>query len=154
VLADTGLRPERLQIEVTESLFLKGVDQTFDELEQLRGLGVQILMDDFGIGYSSLSYFERFTFDKGKIDQSFVRQMPTSRASAAVIRAVVGLGSSLGIGIVAEGVETDAQRRTLVDMGCTHLQGYLFSRPVDANAIARLLADNGALPHGGAEPVA
>ena len=129
VLATTSLPPRRLQLEVTEGLFLRDVDLTFRELEQLRALGIQILMDDFGVGYSSLSYFERFRFDKVKIDQSFVRQMLTSQAASAIIQAVIGLGTKLGMGVVAEGVETPEQMTALVEAGCTHLQGYLFSKP-------------------------
>lgn len=142
VLITTGLSPHRLQLEVTEGLFLRDVDHTFRELEQLRMLGIQVLMDDFGVGYSSLSYFERFRFDKVKIDQSFVRQMLTSQASAAIIQSVVGLGTTLGMGVVAEGVETAEQMAALVDAGCTHLQGYLFSKPLRSAEIkACLLAD-------------
>lgn len=142
VLTTTGLAPHRLQLEVTEGLFLRDVDHTFRELEQLRALGIQVLMDDFGVGYSSLSYFERFRFDKVKIDQSFVRQMLTSQASSAIIQAVVGLGAKLGMGVVAEGVETAEQMTALVDAGCTHVQGYLFSKPLCSAAIkACLLAD-------------
>ena len=143
VLAETGLSPDRLQLEVTEGLFLRDADHTFRELEQLRRLGIQILMDDFGVGYSSLSYFERFRFDKVKIDQSFVRQMLTSQASAAIIQAVVGLGTTLGMGVVAEGVETPEQMTALVAAGCTHLQGYLFSKPLrSAEVAACLLTDS------------
>ena len=143
VLAETGLSPDRLQLEVTEGLFLRDADYIFRELEQLRGLGIQVLMDDFGVGYSSLSYFERFRFDKVKIDQSFVRQMLTSQASAAIIQAVVGLGTTLGMGVVAEGVETPEQMTALVAAGCTHLQGYLFSKPLRSTEIeACLLTDS------------
>lgn len=145
VLRNTGLAPHRLQLEVTESLFLQDVDQTFCELEQLRALGIQILMDDFGVGYSSLSYFERFSFDKVKIDQSFVRQMVGSKASAAIVHAVIGLGRTLGIGVVAEGVETAEQMTALVKAGCTHVQGYLFSRPIssaDLEVFLRQCADH------------
>ncbi|RYY12238.1 MAG: EAL domain-containing protein, partial [Alphaproteobacteria bacterium] len=142
VLTQTGLPPHRLQLEVTEGLFLRDVDHTFRELEQLRTLGIQILMDDFGVGYSSLSYFERFRFDKVKIDQSFVRQMLTSQASSAIVQAVIGLGTKLGMGVVAEGVETPEQMDALVEAGCTHLQGYLFSRPISSAEIkVCLLAD-------------
>lgn len=140
VLEDTGLPARRLQLEVTESLFLRDVDHVFGQLEQLRSLGIQILMDDFGVGYSSLSYFERFPFDKVKIDQSFVHAMGTSRAARAIIQAVVGLGTALEMGVVAEGVETDEQMIALVAAGCTHLQGYLFSRPVSRERIAHLIA--------------
>ncbi len=142
VLATTGLSPHRLQLEVTESLFLRDVDHTFHELEQLRTLGIQVLMDDFGVGYSSLSYFERFRFNKVKIDQSFVRQMLTSQASAAIIQSVVGLGTTLGMGVVAEGVETADQMAALVDAGCTHLQGYLFSKPLRSAEIKACLLAN------------
>lgn len=142
VLTTTGLPPHRLQLEVTEGLFLRDIDLTFRELEQLRTLGIQILMDDFGVGYSSLSYFERFRFDKVKIDQSFVRQMLTSQASSAIIQAVIGLGTKLGMGVVAEGVETPEQMDALVKAGCTHLQGYLFSKPISSAEIkVYLLAD-------------
>ena len=142
VLARTGLSARRLQLEVTEGLFLRDVDHTFRELDQLRTLGIQILMDDFGVGYSSLSYFERFRFDKVKIDQSFVRQMLASQASSAIIQAVVGLGTKLGMGVVAEGVETAEQMAALVEAGCTHLQGYLFSKPLRSAEIKACLLTN------------
>lgn len=142
VLTSTGLSPRRLQLEVTEGLFLRDVDHTFRELDQLRTLGIQILMDDFGVGYSSLSYFERFRFDKVKIDQSFVRQMLASQASSAIIQAVVGLGTKLGMGVVAEGVETAEQMAALVEAGCTHLQGYLFSKPLRSAEIKACLLTN------------
>ncbi|WP_312405972.1 EAL domain-containing protein [Brevundimonas sp.] len=106
------------------------MESTFDQLTALKALGIQLLMDDFGVGYSSLSYFKRFPFDKVKIDKSFVDDIEQSQASRAVIAAVAGLGRALGMGIVAEGVETHAQRAELVALGCTHLQGYLFSRPL------------------------
>lgn len=136
VLAETGLPAQRLQLEVTEGLVIRDVDRTFVELQRLRSLGIQILMDDFGVGYSSLSYFERFTFDKVKIDRAFVDGIARSRASTAIIKAVVGLGQELGMGIVAEGVETEAQMQVLVGLGCTHLQGFLLSQPLHASAIS------------------
>ncbi|SFP80667.1 sensor domain-containing phosphodiesterase [Sphingomonas rubra] len=142
ILTITGLSPRRLQLEVTEGLFLRDIDHTFRELDQLRTLGIQILMDDFGVGYSSLSYFERFRFDKVKIDQSFVRQMLASQASSAIIQAVVGLGTKLGMGVVAEGVETAEQMAALVEAGCTHLQGYLFSKPLRSAEIKACLLAN------------
>jgi diguanylate cyclase (GGDEF)-like protein/PAS domain S-box-containing protein len=126
----SGLTPDRLQLEVTEGLVLRDVDRTFETLARLRSLGIQILMDDFGVGYSSLSYFERFPFDKVKIDKSFVDQVTSSLAARAIITAVVGLGKTLEMGIVAEGVETEEQRKILIEAGCTHLQGYLFGRPL------------------------
>ena len=144
VLARTGLAANRLQLEVTEGLVIRDVDNTFRVLAELRALGIQILMDDFGVGYSSLSYFERFPFDKVKIDRSFVDKLSTSLAARAVIEAVVGLGKALGMGIVAEGVETSEQMRLLTELGCTHLQGYLFSAPQSAEAFSQVLARSAA----------
>ncbi|WP_242008184.1 EAL domain-containing protein [Sphingomonas ginsenosidivorax] len=125
-----------------EDLFLRDVDHTFQKREQLRTLGIQVLMDDFGVCYSLLSYFERFRFDRVKIDQSFVRQMLTSQTSAPIIQSVVGLEATLGMGVVAEGVETAQQMTALVDDGWTQLQGYLFRKPLRGAEIkACLLAD-------------
>ena len=139
VLDESGLVANRLQLEVTEGLVIRDVERTFDQLEQLRALGIQVLIDDFGVGYSSLSYFQRFPFDKVKIDKSFVDTVATSLASRAIIQSVVGLGDKLGMGVVAEGVESDEQMRLLVECGCTHLQGYLFSRPLPAGGLQQLL---------------
>ncbi|WBO23850.1 sensor domain-containing phosphodiesterase [Sphingomonas abietis] len=136
VLDQTGLPADRLQLEVTEGLVIRDVERTFIELERLRALGIQILMDDFGVGYSSLSYFERFRFDKVKIDKSFVSNLSPSQSSKAIIKAVIGLGRDLGMGIVAEGVETREQMEELVRLGCTHFQGFLFSEPLGASMIA------------------
>ncbi|WBO23860.1 sensor domain-containing phosphodiesterase [Sphingomonas abietis] len=136
ILDQTGLPADRLQLEVTEGLVIRDVERTFIELERLRALGIQILMDDFGVGYSSLSYFERFRFDKVKIDKSFVTDIASSRSSRAIIKAVIGLGRDLGMSVVAEGVETTEQMEQLIGLGCTHLQGFLFSRPLDSAMIA------------------
>lgn len=138
-LAVSGLSPDRLQLEVTEGLVIRDVERTFRQLEALRALGIQVLIDDFGVGYSSLSYFQRFRFDKVKIDKSFVDEVLTSRPAKAIISAVVGLGQALEMGVVAEGVETAAQMDVLAQMGCTHLQGYLFSPPLPPAAFADLL---------------
>jgi EAL domain-containing protein (putative c-di-GMP-specific phosphodiesterase class I) len=105
----------------------------------LKSLGIRIAMDDFGTGYSSLSYLRSFPFDKVKIDQSFVREMATNEDAAAIVRAVLGLGASLGIAITAEGVETEEQLTGLKAEGCDALQGYLFSRPIPAAEINLLL---------------
>lgn len=139
-IGSSGLRADRLQLEVTEGLVIRDVERTFQQLEALRALGIQVLIDDFGVGYSSLSYFQRFPFDKVKIDKSFVDEIATSRAAKAIIQAVVGLGSTLNMGVVAEGVETEEQMHLLVASGCTHLQGYLFSRPVTAHVLRSMLA--------------
>jgi len=134
-LRETGLAPQRLLLEVTERLVIHDSEQAFAQLEDLRALGIQLLIDDFGVGYSSLNYFQRFAFDKVKIDKSFIAEIENSRAAKAIVQAVVGLGQQLSMDIVAEGVETEGQGELLVNLGCTHLQGYLFSRPLDAGSI-------------------
>ena len=138
ILERTGLVPNRLQLEVTEGLVIRDVDKTFRVLAELRALGIQILMDDFGVGYSALSYLERFPFDKVKIDRSFTHKISSSPAAKAVIEAVVNLCKALGMGIVAEGVERQEQVQLLTDIGCTHLQGYYFSKPQRADALEYL----------------
>jgi EAL domain-containing protein (putative c-di-GMP-specific phosphodiesterase class I) len=137
-----GLVAQRLQLEVTEGLLMRDVDQTFEQLSQLRSLGIQILMDDFGVGYSSLGYFERFPFDKVKIDRSFIDAAPTSLASQAIIKAVVQLGTSLNMGVVAEGVETSEQIEMLTAFGCSHVQGYLLGKPIPVSYIQHMLRNN------------
>lgn len=139
ILDETGLPAERLQLEVTEGLLIRDVDRTFEQLKQLRSLGIQILMDDFGVGYSSLSYFERFPFDKVKIDRSFIDTALTSAASQAIIKAVVQLGSTLNMGVVAEGVETSEQMDLLTAFGCSHAQGYFLGRPMHPQSVRGLL---------------
>ncbi|WP_439817310.1 sensor domain-containing phosphodiesterase [Zavarzinia sp. CC-PAN008] len=139
-----GLPASRLQLEVTEGLLIRNVDRTFKLLSELRAMGIQILMDDFGVGYSSLSYFERFPFDKVKIDRSFVQKIVHSQAARAIVQAVVHLGATLQMRVVAEGVETGEQRDLLVSAGCTHMQGYLFSRPVPNDSFRTLLEGNDA----------
>lgn len=129
ILAETGLDPRRLDLEVTEGLLIGDADHALAVLRRLKALGIQISMDDFGIGYSSLSYFRLFPFDKVKIDQSFVREMSENMAARAIIRAVIGLGRSLGMRVIAEGVETAEQLEVLKEEGCDLIQGYLISRP-------------------------
>jgi diguanylate cyclase (GGDEF)-like protein len=139
-LADSGLAPDRLELEITESVLLQDNDTVRGILHQLRALGVRISMDDFGTGYSSLSYLRSFPFDKIKIDQSFVRDMGQHDDSIAIVRAVAGLGRNLGMSTTAEGVETNEQLGRLREEGCTEVQGYLFSRPLPASEVPRLLA--------------
>jgi diguanylate cyclase (GGDEF)-like protein len=141
VLVETGLAPHRLQLEVTETVLIHDAEGTFAQLQQLRQLGIEVLMDDFGAGYSSLSYFERFLFDKVKIDRSFIAKAPASPTSQAIIKAVVQLGTALKLDIVAEGVETDQQKRMLSTYGCTHAQGYLLGRPMPAELVDGFLAE-------------
>ncbi|MCJ2103846.1 EAL domain-containing protein [Methylobacterium sp. E-041] len=128
-LATTGLPAHRLKLEVTESVLMQDADGVLACLHRLRALGVVIALDDFGTGYSSLSYLRRFPFDKIKIDRSFIRDIADPDA-AAIVRAVVGIGERLGMGIVAEGVETVDQLKLVRQEGCTQVQGFLFSRPL------------------------
>ncbi len=139
-LATSGLRPSRLEVEITESIFLKDSESNLVVLTQLGDLGVKISMDDFGTGYSSLSYLHSFPFDKIKIDRSFVRDLPTSLSSAAIVRAVCGLARSFGASTTAEGVETDDQLTQIRAEGCTEVQGYIFGRPLPASEIPLLLS--------------
>jgi diguanylate cyclase (GGDEF)-like protein len=125
----SGLPARRLELEITESVLLHDSEVTLATLHKLRALGVQISMDDFGTGYSSLSYLRSFPFDKIKIDRSFVSELANRDDSMAIVRAVTGLGKSLGISTTAEGVETDEQLALLRSEGCNQVQGYLFSPP-------------------------
>ena len=120
-------------------MLLQNSEATLAVLHELRGFGVRISLDDFGTGYSSLSYLRSFPFDKIKIDRSFVTDLATREESMAIVRAVTGLGKSLGIVTTAEGVETDAQFDLLRREGCTQAQGFLFSRPRPAADVAKML---------------
>jgi EAL domain-containing protein (putative c-di-GMP-specific phosphodiesterase class I) len=139
-LAASGLSPSRLELEITETVLLSVAETNLQTLHELRSLGVRIAMDDFGTGYSSLSYLRKFPFDKIKIDRSFVRELPSNAECLAIVRAVLGLGKSLGITTTAEGVETQEQLSVLQAEGCTEAQGYLFSKPVAAAELSSLLS--------------
>ena len=138
-LEHSGLASGRLELEITESVLLQNSEATLTTLHELRAMGVRISLDDFGTGYSSLSYLRSFPFDKIKIDRSFVSELATRQDSVAIIRAVTGLGRSLGIVTTAEGVENDAQLELLRREGCTQAQGYLFSHPRPASDVAMML---------------
>jgi diguanylate cyclase (GGDEF)-like protein len=141
-LAAASLAPDRLELEVTETLLLGENPATLRTLHQLRELGVRISMDDFGTGYSSLNYLRSFPFDKIKIDRTFVHELSTAAGDGlAIVKAVIGLGRSLGISTAAEGVETEAQLDLVVAQGCTEVQGFFFSPPLPAAAVNRLLAN-------------
>ena len=139
-LAFSGLPASRLELEITESVLLEKSERNFAILNRLRTLGVRISMDDFGTGYSSIGYLRSFRFDKIKIDQSFVRDLLVDEGSLAIVRAIAGLGISFGMTTTAEGVETEEQMRCLNLEGCSEVQGYLYSRPVPGDQVAKLLA--------------
>jgi diguanylate cyclase (GGDEF)-like protein len=138
-LSETGLSAKRLELEITESVFLKDSDATLEILHRLRDVGIRISMDDFGTGYSSLSYLRSFPFDKIKIDASFVHELTSRDDSIAIVRAVTGLARSLGITSTAEGVETNEQLAILRAEGCNEVQGYLFNRPRPAAEVESML---------------
>ncbi|WP_052738414.1 putative bifunctional diguanylate cyclase/phosphodiesterase [Robbsia andropogonis] len=139
VLKRTGLRPERLEIELTETALIAHTGHASAILNALRALGVGVVMDDFGTGYSALSLLQSLPFSRIKIDQLFVQKLGQDVKSNAIVRAVTRLCSELGILAVGEGVETDAQRRLLAIEGCTELQGFLFSEPVALPVISEML---------------
>ena len=139
-LSAAGLEPERLELEITESILLQNTEEALATLGRLKALGVKVAMDDFGTGYSSLSYLQKFPFDKIKIDRSFVLDMHRSGEAAAIVRAIVQLGHSLGMRTCAEGVENQDQLDRLRREGCGEAQGFLFGRPSPAARIDALLA--------------
>jgi diguanylate cyclase (GGDEF)-like protein len=141
-LSSARLDPTRLELEITESLLLADSESTLQALHDLRAMGVRISMDDFGTGYSSLSYLRSFPFDKIKIDRSFMRDLTSRADSQAIIRAVIGLGHSLGMSTTVEGVETEDQLTLVRQHGVSEVQGYLFSPPISPTALAELLAVN------------
>jgi EAL domain-containing protein (putative c-di-GMP-specific phosphodiesterase class I) len=143
-LAHSGLEAARLELEITESVLLFDNAATLETLHQLRSLGVRISMDGFGTGYSSLSYLRSFPFDKIKIDRSFVHDLEQNEDSRAIVRAVTGLGTSLGISTTGEGVETRAEVDYLRGEGCTEAQGYFFSKPKPAGDVLAMLAERNA----------
>lgn len=138
-LASSGLPAERLELEITEGVLLQENEANLRTLHRLRELGIRVSMDDFGTGYSSLSYLRSFPFDKIKIDRSFVSDISNRAEGDAIIRAIAGLGKSLGMTTVAEGVETRDQLERIRAEGCTDIQGYLISKPVNAHELNRIL---------------
>jgi diguanylate cyclase (GGDEF)-like protein len=138
-LGASGLAAHRLELEITETVLLQDTEATLSILNQLRALGAHISMDDFGTGYSSLSYLRKFPFDKIKIDQSFIRNLSDRPDSIAIVRAIAGLGRTLGIATTAEGVETEEELAKVRAEGCTEVQGYLFSMPKPAHELRALL---------------
>ncbi|PTR17221.1 PAS domain S-box-containing protein/diguanylate cyclase (GGDEF)-like protein [Nitrosospira sp. Nsp2] len=140
VLEETGLAAERLELEVTESVVMQGVESVIQKMRILNAQGIKVAIDDFGTGYSSLSYLRQFVADRLKIDQSFVRDLPEDPDAEAIVRAIVAMGRSLGLRVIAEGVETEAQARFLQGIECDEGQGYLYAKPMVVNEFEAWMA--------------
>jgi EAL domain-containing protein (putative c-di-GMP-specific phosphodiesterase class I) len=138
-IQEAGIDPTLVELEVTEHVIIEGAGEARDAIDQIAALGVSIAIDDFGTGYSGLAYLKRLPIDTVKIDQSFVRDLTIDPDDAAIVTAIVAMAKSLGVEVVAEGVETEEQLAELRRLGCNRAQGYLLARPMPAAAVARLL---------------
>ena len=141
MLAETGLAPHRLELEITERIFMEDSEKTLSTLHRLKQLGVRIAMDDFGTGYSSLSYLRSFPFDKIKVDRTFVSDLTEGTEHVVIVQAVVSIARALGMTTTAEGVETVGQKEFLAALGCNEAQGYLFSPPVPIEKVPEIIAE-------------
>ncbi len=146
VLSTTGLDPSYLEVELTESMLMQNVEEAISIMLELRAIGAHISLDDFGTGYSSLSYLKRFPIDTVKVDKSFVREITVDADSAAIADAIIAMGHSLRLTVLAEGVETEEQLAFLGARGCNRMQGYLFSKPLPPEELAKLLEEDRRLP--------
>ena len=143
-LEESGLSPDRLELEITETVLIEDPDRALQVLQQLKEIGVSIAMDDFGTGYSSLSSLLSFPFDKIKIDRSFVDSMNGNPQAVEIVRAILGLGRNLHFNVIAEGVETEEHVQFLREEGCREMQGYLIGRPISADEVVQQIAENDA----------
>ena len=141
IVDETGVDPEIIELELTESILMDDVERTLAVLNEARKMGFQLSIDDFGTGYSSLSYLKQFPVNNLKIDQSFIRNLPDNSEDAQITRTIVSMANNLGLGVIAEGVENEAQRQFLQEVGCHKVQGYMYSHPVSAEALARNFLD-------------
>jgi diguanylate cyclase (GGDEF)-like protein/PAS domain S-box-containing protein len=141
IIERSGANPQQLKLELTESLLLDNVQEIIDKMSTLKARGISFSLDDFGTGYSSLSYLKRLPLDQLKIDQSFVRDLLSDPNDVAIARTIVALAQSLGLSVIAEGVETEAQRHCLASQGCLAYQGYLFGRPMPAQELEKRLSE-------------
>jgi EAL domain-containing protein (putative c-di-GMP-specific phosphodiesterase class I) len=141
VLAVSGIPPELLELELTESILVHDADEALARLDALKRLGLGLSIDDFGTGYSSLAYLKRFPIDKLKIDRSFVRGLPGDDSDAGIVRAILQMAHALGMSCIAEGVENDAQRAFLLAEGCREYQGYLYAPAMDSLSFEKRLLE-------------
>jgi EAL domain-containing protein (putative c-di-GMP-specific phosphodiesterase class I) len=140
ILEQTHMPPELLELEITESMLASDIDRAIEIAAELRNLGIRLAIDDFGTGYSSLLQLKRFPLDTLKIDRSFVRDLPGSKQDMAIVEAIIGMSKTLGVIVVAEGVESENQRDCLVGHACDQLQGFFYGKAAHPDAIARMLA--------------
>jgi EAL domain-containing protein (putative c-di-GMP-specific phosphodiesterase class I) len=147
VIRQAGVDPRYIELELTEGMLIENIEDTADKMERLSDLGVRLSIDDFGTGYSSLQYLKRLHLDRIKIDQSFVRDVPADSSSATIVQTIIIMAHNLGLGIIAEGVETETELQFLRENGCYTYQGYYFSRPLPRDEYFRYLrAGNQAAP--------
>jgi len=139
-ISNSGIEPQKLKLELTESLLADGIEVTVAKMGSLKEMGVTLSLDDFGMGYSSLSYLKRLPLDQLKIDREFVKEVLTDANDAAIARTIIGLAQSLGLGVIAEGVETEEQRAYLAAQGCPSYQGYLFCRPLPIDELETFMS--------------
>ena len=139
VLLESGVQPSQLKLELTESIVLENVEDTISKMREIKVLGVSFSMDDFGTGYSSLQYLKRLPLGQIKIDQAFVRDIATDPNDAAIVQTIIAMTEALGLDVIVEGVETQAQHEFLDLYGCHAFQGYLFGKPVPLDEFERLL---------------
>jgi EAL domain-containing protein (putative c-di-GMP-specific phosphodiesterase class I) len=147
VLHETGLAPQYLELELTESLLLANADVTVSVLQELKAMGLTLAIDDFGTGYSSFSYLRQFRVSKLKIDRSFVRDVAVNPDDAAIASGIIGMAKSLNLKVIAEGVENEAQMSFLRAHQCDEIQGYYFSKPLTVDKVAEKLSSNRSDPN-------
>jgi len=147
IIAQSGLTPDCLELEITESLVMTNPEHATETLHKLKAMGISLSIDDFGTGYSSLAYLKRFPIDCVKIDRSFIKDIPTEADDMAITKGVIALGHSLRLKVVAEGVETVEQQDFLRSNDCDEMQGYLFSKPLPAEEVMTLLKTHAQKPN-------
>jgi EAL domain-containing protein (putative c-di-GMP-specific phosphodiesterase class I) len=136
-LDDTGLPPEMLELEITESSIVENLEETVSKLRRIKELGVTVAIDDFGTGYSSLSYLKQLPIDRLKIDRSFVKDTPTDADDCAIVRTIIAMSNNLGLAVIAEGVESQEQVDFLTREGCHEIQGYWLSKPLPVDELEK-----------------
>jgi EAL domain-containing protein (putative c-di-GMP-specific phosphodiesterase class I) len=142
IIQHYAINPMLLKLELTEGLLLHDIEDTIATMNALTKIGVRFSLDDFGTGYSSLQYLKRLPLDQLKIDRSFVQDIATDKNDKAIVNTIISMAASLNLNVIAEGVETEDQRQLLLDSGCNHYQGYLFSKPLPIDQLEKLIEQN------------